>query len=262
MKVRMILLIFASAIVIFACSSRGSVNKSAISDLAKIASRNFDIEIKKLLPEGKIPFEVLDSMEITVRQTELAYKFAEAYQENIDVFNSYLEKTRNNQKANYPENEILSENEFLELMNFLNNEYAPKLLPTQTEIVEVMYSDDNRISFKSNGKLEILNLITYHAETNTFDFGNYYTLKFIDTLNVETNTNTFREPWKGYHWEFSEPKDLEMPTVANITKMSMKQFKIRLGKLTSSEKTFMIVELKDFREGNWAINVEITIRMK
>ena len=62
------------------------------------------VEIRKLLPEGEISFEVLDSIETTVRQTELSYKFAEAYRENIEVFNAYFEKTRNKQKAKYPEN--------------------------------------------------------------------------------------------------------------------------------------------------------------
>jgi len=259
---------FALTSFVFACS-RASGNKSGTSNLTEITSLNLEIKIKELLPEGKIVFEVLDSLEITVRQTELTYKFAEAYRENIEGFNAYIEKTRNNQKAKYPENEILSESEYSELMEFYNSGYAPKLLSTQTEIVEIIYTDDNRILFKANGKFaEIFNLITYHTETNTFYFANpfnlvnRYSLKFVDTLHVETNTNAFRETWKGYQWEFAEPKDMEMPTTESISRMSMKQFKIRLGKLLSSGKTFMIIELKDLREGNWAVNVEITIRMK
>ena len=94
-----------------------------------------NIEIKKLLPEGKIPFEVLDSMEITERQTELSYKIQKTYQEDVDTFNTYFEKKRNNQKAKYPKNSILSEKEFLEYMDFLNN--GIKLLPSRIEIIEV-----------------------------------------------------------------------------------------------------------------------------
>ena len=213
------------------------------------------------MPEGKISFEVLDSMEITARQTELTYKFAEAYRENMNAFNAYIEKTRNNQEVKYPENEILSENEFLEYMDFINK--GVKLLPSRTEIIEVMYSANNRISFKANGVLaEIFSLITYHGETNTFDLANRYTLEFIDSVNVETNTNAFQETWKGYNWRFEDPKDMvEMPTMETLNKITMEQYKITLGRL-SSGKTVMIIELKHFQEGNWLVNIHVPIRMK
>ena len=217
------------------------------------------IEIKKLLPEGKISFEVLDSVETTARQTELSYKMVEAFQENTDAFVAYLEKIGKKQKAKYPKNKIMSEAEFLEYMDFAKN---IKLLPSRIEIVEVIY-DDNRISFKSDGQLaEIFDKITYHVETNTFDLANRYTLKFIDSVSIETNTNAFKETWKGYNWRFEYPKDMvEIPTKETISKMSMEQYKITLGRL-SSGKTFMIISLKDVQEGNWIVRVEVTIRMK
>ena len=223
-----------------------------------------NIEIKKLLPEGKIQFEVLDSMETTDRQIELSYKFQQAYRENLDVFNAYFDKTRNNQKAKYPENEILPENEFLEYMDFAKN---IKLLPSRTEIIEVIYSNDNQISFKASGKLaEIFSQIRYNTKTNTFNLANHYTLNFKDSVEVKTNTNAFKEAWKGYIWEFSNTKNIdieagELPNMETIDKMSIQQYKIRLGKL-SSGKTVVIIGLKDLREGNWVTNVEITLRMK
>ena len=146
-------------------------------------------------------------------------------------------------------------------MDFVNN---IKLLPSQTEIVEVTYLDNNRISFKASGKLaEILGIVTYNAEANTFDLANRYTLEFIDFVSIKTNTNAFRETWEGYNWRFERPKDMvEMPTnMKDIEKMTMEQYKITLGRL-SSGKTFMIISLKDFREGTWVVNVEVPIRMK
>ena len=200
-------------------------------------------------------------MEITARQTELTYKFAEAYQKNMDAFNAYLEKIRNNQDAKYPENEILSEMDFFEYKDYITK--GVKLLPSRTEIIEVIYADNNRISFKVDGVLaEIFSLITYHGETNTFDLANRYTLEFIDSVNVETNTNAFQETWKGYNWRFEDPKDMvEMPTMETLNKMTMEQYKITLGRL-SSGKTVMMISLKDFRKGEWVVNVEITMRMK
>ena len=261
MKVRMFFLMSATSIIVFACSSRMSSNKSGTTNLTEITSLNLEIGIKELLPEGKIPFEVLDSMEMTERQVELTYKALEAYQKNMDAFIVYLEKRQNNQDAKYPENEILSENEFLEYMDFLNK--GVKLLPIRTEIVEVIYSDNNRISFKADGQLaEIFSLITYHGKTNTFDLANRYTLEFIDSVNVETTTNAFQETWKGYNWSFEDPKDMvEMPTMETLNKITFEQYKITLGRL-SSGKTVMIITLRDFREGNWLMNVLVTIRMK
>ena len=226
------------------------------------------IEIKELLPEGEIQFEILDSAEITARQTELAYKFQKAYQENFDVFNAYFDKTRNNQKTKFPKNKIISEKEFLEFMDFAKN---IKLLPSQTEIVEVVYSDNNIISFKASGKLaEIFSQITYHIETNTFVLFDYYRLDFINFVDVKTNTNAFQEAWKGYNWNFSEAENIDLEAenlsdifnMKNLDAVSMKQYKITLGRLMSSVKTFMIIKIKDVREGEWFTNIEVPIRMK
>ena len=233
---------------------------SAFSVFCQNSETVSSIEIKKLLPEGKIAFEVLDSVETTARQTELSYKFAEAFQENRDNFVDYLEKIGKKQKAKYPKNKFLSEKEFLECMDFAKN---IKLLPSRTEIVEVIYSDDNRISFKSDGGLaEILDIFTYHAETNTFDLANHSTLEFRSVVNVEKTTNAFREAWEGYNWRYEYPEDMEeMPTKETINKMSMEQYKITLGRL-SSGKTFIIISIKNFQEGSWVTNAEVTIRME
>jgi len=235
-----------------------------------ITAQDYGTEVKNLLPEGKIAFEVLDSIEATARQVELTEKFQRAYQENMKSFNVYFEKTKNKQKAKYPRNKILSKKEWIELWNFVSN---IKVLPSQTEIVEVIYSADNSISFKSDGKLEILNLITYHAETNTFNIDNHYTLNFESSVNAETNTNALQEAWEGYNWEFSEFENFDFDEeqsfeiltetfMENPNEISFKQYKITLGKLINSGKTFMIIKMGDFQKGNWIYNIEIPIRMK
>jgi len=225
--------------------------------------QKYDVEVKKLLPEGKVEFEVLDSVEATPRQVALNEKFLIAYQENFDAFNAYFVKIGKKEKAKYPKNKILSKKEFLELMNFGSN---IKVISSQTEIVEVIYSDDNSISFKSDGKLEILNFITYYSETNTFDFDDEYTLTFVNSVNVETNTNALREPWQGYNWEFREMENAEewetFPAMKDVENMSAKQYRITLGKLMNSEKTFMIIKIIVIQDGNSIIYLELPIRMK
>ena len=257
MKAKMFFLMFASAIIVFACGSRVNSNKSDV----KIAS-NFDTEIKKLLPEGIIPFEVLDSVEMTERQAELSYKFLEAYQKNMDAFITYIQNVENNQDAKYPENDIFSENDYLEYRDFLDK--GIKLLSSRTELVKVKYSNNNRISFEADGELaEILRMITYHGKTNTFHLANRYTMEFVDTVNVETNKNAFQETWKGYNWRFENPKDMDMlvPTMETLNKVTFEQYKVTLGRLNSG-KTVMIISLKDFRKGNWIVNVQVTLRME
>ena len=232
--------------------------------ISSLFCQNYGEEIRKLLPEGKVQFEVLDSVEATARQIKLSEKFPIAYRENYDAFNAYFEKTRNNQKAKYPKNKILSEKEFLEYMDFAKN---IKLIPSQTETVEIIYSDDDYISFKASGKLaEVFSQITYHIETNTFVLADSYTLDFSESVDVKTNTNAFKEPWQGYIWVFEETENIDLetedlPNKENIDKISMKQYKIRLGKL-SSGKTIMIIGLKDLQYGNWVTRIEVTIRMK
>ena len=231
--------------------------------ISSLFCQNYGEEIRKLLPEGKVQFEVLDSVEATILQTVLLEKFHIAYQENYDAFNVYFEKTRNNQKAKYPKNKTLSEKEYLKLKDFLEN---VKILPSQTETLQIIYSNDNNtISFKASGKLTILGLIVYDAKTNRFNFGNDGMLIFKDFAHIETNKNALQEPWQGYIWEFSEMKNIaegKMPTAENIDKISGKHYKITVGKLMNSGKTFMIINAKVIIDGKQTLNFELPIRMK
>jgi len=92
-------------------------------------------KVSELLPENIYEFEVLDSAKTSPRQEELTFAFQRAYQEKMDIFNSYFEKLRNKEEASFPENNYLTESEFKELMDFANNIV---LIPSKTEKVQVV----------------------------------------------------------------------------------------------------------------------------
>lgn len=214
-------------------------------------------KVSELLPENIYEFEVLDSVKTTPRQEELTYAFQRAYQEKMDIFNSYFEKVRNKEEASFPENNYLTESDFKEYMVFAENIV---LIPSKTEKVEVIYSK-NSVSFKSSGKLEILNHIKYNSLTNEFEIEDYK-LTFKDSTNVTKKNNALQESWNGYKWEYADPEDIEMPTQETIGQISIKQYKVTLGTLEQSGKTFMILKGREYHKGQPVVNFEIPIRLK
>lgn len=214
-------------------------------------------KVSELLPENIYEFEMLDSVKTTPRQEELTFAFQRAYQEKMDIFNSYFEKVRNKEEASFPQNKYLTESDFKEYMEFAENIV---LIPSTTEKIEVIYSKDN-ITFKSSGKLEILNYIRYKSSTNEFEIEDYK-LSFKDSTNVTDKNNALQESWNGYIWEFVDPKDIEMPTQETIGQISIKQYKITLGTLEQSGKIFMILKGREYHKGQPVVNFEIPIRLK
>jgi hypothetical protein len=214
-------------------------------------------KIAKLLPEGTFEFEVLDSVKTTPRQEELTYAFQKAYQENMDIFNQYFEKVRKNEDSNFPANDYLTKEDFEEYMEYANN---IKLIPSTTESVKVKYSGD-KIDFESSGKLDILNYLTFNTSANTFQLENY-NLTFKDSTVVTDKNNALQESWSGHIWEFAEPKDMEIPTHETIGNFTAKRYKVTIGTLKQSGKTFMIVKGQEYNQGQEVLNFEIPIRMK
>ncbi len=225
-----------------ACSSTSQKDKS---------------KVKTLLPEGTHQFEVLDSVETTPRQIELTEKFQKAYQNNMDEFNAYFEKTRNKEKAEFPKNDNITEDELTEFIDYSKN---IKLLPSGTLNVTVKYSK-NKVSFQSSGKLEILNYIEFDLSKDVAKIENYI-LPFKDSTKVSTMTNALQDSWKGFTWEFVDPKDIEMPTSETIHNVSIKRYKVTLGTLDKTNKTFMIIKGQEFKDGQKLVDFEIPIRMK
>lgn len=214
-------------------------------------------KIAKLLPEGTYEFEVLDSVKTTPRQEELTYAFQKAYKQDMDNFNQYFEKVRNNEESNFPANDYLSKEDFEEYMKYANN---IKLIASKTETVRVKTSGD-KINFESSGKLDFLNYLIFDTSNNSFQFDNY-NLTFKDSTTVTDKNNALQESWSGHIWEFAEPKDMEIPTQETIGNFTAKRYKVTIGTLEQSKKTFMIIKGQEYNQGQEVLNFEIPIRLK
>lgn len=220
------------------------------------SSQNNNLNIKPLLPEGTYKFHILDSIEATPRQLELTAKFQKAYKNNLDVLNVYFEKLRNKEKADFPKNDQLTEEEFLEFIEFSKDF---KLLSSGLLNVTIKYNK-NKITFVSSGKLEILNYLEFDLSKNNVHIENNL-LPFNDSIVVTQVDNAFREGWKGYKWEFSEPKDIKMPTSETIHDFSSKFYKVTVGTLDKCNKTFMIIKGQEVQNGQKLVDFEIPIKM-
>lgn len=246
------LLLITSLFIITSCDSKQSSNNKA---------KNANTYVNKLFPEGTYKFEILDSVKSTPEMERINSNLMIAYQENKEEFDRYFEKIRNNQEAEFPSSLIISEYEFQKYMEFADN---IELLPSETVAVEVKYENEFIILI-SSGKLDILNYFSYNTTNNSIRF-NGEDLKFEDSVHITDPNNAFKEPWKGHQWTYFEPKDLSeetMPSdIESLKQMEIKAYDIIIGELLESNRAFIKIQAKHYKDGLQVTDIHLPLRVK
>jgi hypothetical protein len=235
-------------ILLINCSS------SQTSETKHIFSGNIKADLIYLLPEGKKTVDILDSVKLSPRQTELTLKFQKGIQENQSWFLEYMKKNQNGQSMPYHPNFGVTESEWKELQDHIHD---IEMVSSGKEEVNVMRKDDI-ISFKSSGKLAFMNIIKIDLKKNIVSLENYK-LPFIDTLNITEETGAFKSKWKGYEWGFEEPKDFNLDALKDLSSFTAKDYKLIIGRIEKSDRTFLKLKGQEYENGKAIVNFEIPI---
>lgn len=87
-----------------------------------------------------------------------------------------------------------------------------------------------------------------------------YKMPFSDTINITTDKNGLRTKWKGYSWEFEEPKDIDISDLTDLESLSIKQYKFTIGRLEKDGKTFMSLKGREIEDGVKIVDFELPVR--
>lgn len=210
-------------------------------------------DIKLFFPKDEIIGEIL-GLKTNPRQIELLEKFQIGVQKNYEWFIESIKNRKEGEIMPYHPNLGLTENEYKELNLYNDNVEFIKIDSGKIKIIKL----NNTISFKTDEKLKFLEFIKIDIKNNTILFDNYK-LEFSDFPNILDPNNALKSKWKGYSWEFTEPKGFDIDNFKDLKTLTVKQYKFTLGKLENSGKTIMIIKGKEIKDGEKSVDFEIPI---
>lgn len=173
-------------------------------------SNDIEKDVKTLLPEGSMKFEVMDKVRLSPRQIELTQKFQEAIRENYDWFLEYSSNLEPGKPTPYHKNLGLTADEYSEFQELLEE---IELVSSGIIQYKISYSDNEIYLIPkdtADNKTVLINLTK-----NTVEFDKQL-LSFKDTVRITDPKNGFRSEWIGYQWIYENPKDVDMNTLKDL----------------------------------------------
>ena len=224
-------------------------NQQRVFDL----SNNIEKDVKNLLPEGLMMFEVKDKVRQSPRQVELTQKFNNAIRKNYDWFVEYSSTIELGKPMPYHKNLGLTEKEYTELQELMNDvelvssgfiqykisyvDKCIKLIPTDT----------------TNNKV-----ISIDLTKNIVEFDNQR-LIFKDTMKITNPQNGFKSEWVGYQWTYEKPKNVEISALKNVQNIEFQQYKFTIGFLKRTGKVYIQIKGREIMNGFKTIDYEFPL---
>ena len=216
-------------------------------------SNNIEEDIKILLPEGSISFDVMNQIYQSPRQIELTQKFQNAIKENYEWFIERSSKAELGKPMPYHENLGLTKEEYFELQGLMED---IELISSGTVEYEVSHS-------KKEIRLipvDIVNneTISINLEKNVVEFDGQL-LAFRDTIRVNSPNNGFKSEWVGYQWVYTNPKDIGMADLKNLQTLEIQQYKFTVGFLKRTGKVHLQIKGREISNGYKTIDYELPL---
>jgi hypothetical protein len=215
---------------------------------------NLKRDLLLLLPNGTIKVDIMDGVHQDPRQVELSKKLQSSVKQNYVWFVDYMKTVPQGQPMPYHVNLGLTKEEYGELMGYMDN---IEVVSTGAEEISIQTTDDV-IHFKSRGKLSLLDSLKIDLKNNIVLFGRLK-LPFGDNLNITSEKNALKSKWAGYRWVLEEPKDFGPDKLKDLNNLKMKQYKLTLGKLEKTGKTYMSLKGREIENGARTVDFEIPV---
>lgn len=228
------IILFSILIHFYNCNAQSSVEITG----------NIQSDLNALLPSGQIEVDIMDQVKQNQRQVILTQKFQQAIKSNSEWFFDYVKKTPQGQPIGYHPNLGMTEEEYKELQDYMNN---MEVTSSGTRTITIK-NDGKTIYFLADETLAVLGKIKIDLALNEVYFGDEK-LSFYDKLDITNSSNGFKSPWKGYQWKLEEPKDFNPQNVKDIKNLKAKQYKFTIGKIEKNSKVYMNIEGKEIENG-------------
>ncbi|GAB5566122.1 MAG: hypothetical protein Wins2KO_31850 [Winogradskyella sp.] len=247
MTMKKILLFITSILILSNCYSQN--DNSGLDSAEQIQA-----ELHDLLKVGLSSVDIMDDIKQNPRQAELMAKFQKGIENNYEWFAENMQNVAPGHPMPYHPNLGLSKEEYEEFQILIKD---IEIASSGVEDVEII-KNDSTISFKSNGKLKILDAIKINLDRNEITMGEY-TLFYSGPANIDNDKNGLKSKWKGHNWIYEFPKDLSADKMKDIENLIAKNYKFTIGKLEKNGKTFMQIKGLEINKGVKEVQFDIPI---
>lgn len=244
-----------SLVIITSCGQSQEKNKL----VEKKIVRDFQQDFNSLLSEGEFIADIMDEVTMSPRRQELQEKFMKAMNENPEWF-LFQQKIVEKTGKGIPYDPLLgmTEKEWEEYKKLLETMTDMEAKSSGTEKVFINKTED-KISFKTEGKLEYLNSINIDLNANVVNFFEY-ALPLSDTICVTNPDNVFKTAWRGYKFQYANPENSSMPTSQEeLENFSLTLFTFTIGLFENTGKTFIKISGSETRNGEQILRFQIPI---
>lgn len=224
---------------------------NSFSQTEKITGNPQD-DLNFLFNEGSVMVDIMDGIKTDPRQAELTYKLQQGIRANYEWFQDYIKTAKPGEPLDYHENLGITIDEYDE---FLRLSDQIEVVSSGTEVLTVIKSS-NEITFKGQNKTAAFNDLTIDLKNNIMSYKDYE-LEFGDVINVTDNNNGLRSKWKGYDWEFTNPKvsnDRDLLTLEEFTAITL-----TIGQLNKNGKIYLKIKEQKMVNGIKIIDNQVPV---
>ncbi|WP_342327453.1 hypothetical protein [Pedobacter sp. FW305-3-2-15-E-R2A2] len=243
---RFITLILSSTLFFSTCFSQQNQKPLLTGDILK--------DLNNLLPQAEVTVDIFDGIKQSKRQAELMEKFKLGVQKNYDWFIDHTKKFENVRPLPYHPNLGLTEGEYIEMQRAMKEMESSS---SGSEVVSIL-NNNIIISFKSRGRLAILDAVRIDLEKNLVFIGDHE-LNFTGKSDITNESNGLRSKWKGYNWDLELPKNISPDQFKDLENLNAKFYKLTIGRLEKNGKTFLQIKGKEFEKGKAKVSFDIPL---
>lgn len=223
----------------------------------KPLSGNIKQDIKNLLPEGKFAVDIMDNVVMNPRYKELMEKFKAGIQENPEWFLEVKDKATPGNPLPYDKRMGLTEAEYKDFLKLTSKPGYMEMTKSGSETVTIKHVKDE-IILNGTGVLEPFATLTININSAAGKLGEI-DLSKPEFVNVTSAENGLRSKWKGYTWRYDQAnKNIEtLTTVEDYQDLQMKLYKVTIGRLETTGKTYIDIKTSEIENGVKTINYQI-----
>lgn len=212
-------------------------------------SEDLNKDIKHLLPEGKIDFEIMNGISSSNRSQKIIEKFTKALIENKEWFNQQMKNIEGKEGEPVP---------YDKRMGITKEEYDYMV----AKKFDIGIHSTGQLSLDvtySKNSLHIIPSDTTDFKQITIDFTSKkatidkITLDFHAPININATDNIFNSTWKGYGWRLEESSTDTMD-LDNLEDLVLKVYSLTVGFIDSSKQVYIDIKAGEYNRGEKTVD--------
>ncbi len=203
---------------------------------------------------GNYKAELMTGSKNNARRIELTNKMRDAIKDNFAWYVEFVKATPNGLPTQYDKRLGLTEEEFRELRQIIDNYRISSELDFNLSIS----CTDSILKFNSEYNKELLAYFKIDLKDKTIHLGEREFL-LTDTIGFSDSNNRMGSQWYGYRWTYQVPDKIDFSNLAELVDKDAILYRINFGILQPSQKLFFSVKGVEIEKGEQKMSFSIPL---